>query len=101
MMLVAPQTMIEYPMHDAKQDKYLPLHSNCPTMFDLNVGIASLRDRQPDKKTFYRKNKANLAHILQHMAFVLTVNSCSFTEEIPASYLKAPTTGLMQRFDED
>ena len=50
MMLVSPQAMMEYPTHDAKQDKYLPFHSNCPTMFDLNVGIASLGDRQPDKK---------------------------------------------------
>ena len=35
------------------------------------------------------------------MAFVLTANSCSFTEEIPASYLKAPTDELMQRFNEE
>ena len=50
MMLVAPQAMMEYPTYDAKQDKYLQFHSNCPTMFHLNVGIATLGDRQPDKK---------------------------------------------------
>ena len=47
------------------------------------------------------EEKASLSHVLQHMAFVLTANSFSFTKEIPASYLKAPTDELMQRFDKE
>jgi len=72
-----------------------------PSMFELNIGVSSLGDAVPDPKTFYHKNKVTLAHIIQHMAFVLTTHSSSCTEEIPASYLKPPTTALMQRFDED
>ena len=70
-------------------------------MHELNVSIAGLGDSQPDRQTFYRKNKASLAHVIQHMAFVLTANSSSFTEEIPATYLRAPSDELMQRFDEE
>ena len=101
MLAVAPQVMMEYPTLNATGDKFTPLVSQCSTMFDLNVSIAGLGDTQPDHQTFYRKNKASLAHIIQHMAFVLTANICSFSEEIPAAYLKAPTTELMQRFDEE
>ena len=101
MLFVAPQAMMEYPTHEAKADKFLPSHTNCQTMHELNVSIAGLGDSQPDRQTFYRKNKASLAHVIQHMAFVLTANSSSFTEEIPATYLRAPSDELMQRFDEE
>ena len=101
MLFVAPQAMMEYPTHEAKADKFLPSHTNCQTMHELNVSIAGLGDSQPDKQTFYRKNKASLAHVIQHVAFVLAANSCSFTKEIPATYLKAPSDELMQRFDEE
>ena len=71
-------------------------------MFSLNIGICSVEDDcVPDSKTFYRKNKATLAHLLQHMVFVVTTNSSLCSEEIPASYMKPPTTELMQRFDND
>ena len=102
MITVAPRVLLEYPKMDEKSQKYLPFHSKCPAMFDLNIGICSVEDDcVPDSKTFYRKNKATLAHVLQHMVFVVTTNSCSCSEEIPASYMKPPTTELMQRFDDD
>ena len=102
MIAIAPRVLLEYPTMDEKTEKHLPFHSNCPAMFELNIGICRVEDDcVPDSKTFYRKNKATLAHVLQHMAFVVTTNSGLCSEEIPASYLKPPTTELMQRFDED
>ena len=101
MMSAAPWALLEYPKMDEKSKKYLPFHSKCSAMFSLNIDICSLGGCVPDSKTFYHKNKVTLAHVLQHMAFVVITNSSSCSEEIPASYMKPPTTAYMQRFDDD
>ena len=101
MMDDVPLALLKYHMKDERSQKYLSFHSPYLAMSELDTSVASLGDTAPDPNIFYCMNKATLAHLIQHMMFVLTMNNYFCAEDMPASCLKAPNTPFMMWYNKD
>ena len=95
------KALSEYPKKDDKSDKFMPIHSILLAIFEQNISLVNLEGGPPQPNILFLKHKVSLSHLLQHMAFVSTMNGSSFSETMSNKYLLKPRFKLMMRFDQD